>query len=122
MPSRSGAAGGRAGSLFGFLRASLRLGLGRRFGRRLSNRGLFDESGIAEETRHPVARLCPDPEPMLDPLFLQCDAIGMAAVEHRVIGAEFFDKTPIARAARVGDDDRIERPLLSAASGQPDFQ
>src|SRR5205814_6047789 len=118
----SGAAGGSAGGLFGLLGAGLRLGLWRRFERRFADCRLLDEPGIAEETRHPVAGLRSDPEPMLDPLFLQGHAIGVAAIEHRVVGAELLDKPPVARAARVGNDDRVERPLLGAATGEPNFQ
>jgi hypothetical protein len=59
---------------------------------------------------------------VLDPLFLQGDPVGMAAIEHRVVGAELLDEPPVARTARVGDDDRVEWPLLGAAAGEPDFQ
>ena len=46
-----------------------------------------------------------NPEPMLDALFLQGDPIGVAALQHRVVGAELFDEPPVAWAARIGDDD-----------------
>src|SRR5216110_1435100 len=36
--------------------------------------------------------------------------------------AGIADKAPVARAARLGNDDRIERPLLGAAAGESDFQ
>src|ERR1043166_3092485 len=82
-PGRSGAAGGGAGGLFGFLGAGLRLGLWRRFVRGFADRRLFDDPGIAEETRYPVAGLRADPEPMLDALLLQGHAVGVGAIEHR---------------------------------------
>src|SRR5947209_13742073 len=79
----SGAAGCSAGSVCGLLGACLRLGFRRRFVRRLAHCRLLHNAGIAEKARDAVARQCPDPEPMLDALFLQGDAIGVAAVEHR---------------------------------------
>src|SRR5205823_867986 len=115
------AAGGRRG-LGGFLSALLGLRLGCRFERRLADRRLADEPRIAEEAGDPFGRLGADPEPVLQALFLERHPIGMAALEHRVVGAELFDKAPVARAARVGDDDRVERPLLGAAAGEPDLQ
>ena len=98
-------AGGRAGGFLGRLRALLRLGFRRRFDRRLADRRLLDQAGIAEEARDPVGRQRADPEPMLDPLVLQGHAVGMAAIEHRIVGAELLDKAAVARAARIGDDD-----------------
>src|SRR5947207_7966079 len=87
----SGAAGCSAGSVCGLLSACLRLGLRRRFVRSLAHRRLFHDAGIAEKARDAVARQCPDPEPVLDALFLQGHAVSMPAIEHRVIGAELFN-------------------------------
>src|SRR5215831_1989291 len=104
-PDRSGAAGCGAGfRLSGLLGAGLRLRLGGRFLRRLAVLRFCGDAGIAEETRDPVARQGADAEPMLDAVFLQGHALGMAAVEHRVVGAELFDEAAVARAARVGDN------------------
>ena len=49
-------------------------------------------------------------------------AVAGVALQHRVVGAELLDKPPVARAARVGDHNRVKRPLLGAAAGKPDFQ
>src|SRR5579872_4696452 len=119
---RLGAAGGGAGGFGGLLGALLRLRLRRGFLRPLVMRRLLDQPGIAEEAGHPLARLGADAQPMLDALFLQGHALGMAALQHRIVGAELLDEAAVARAARIGDDDRIERPLLGPAAGEPDFQ
>src|SRR5712691_2577504 len=119
---RSGSAARSGGGLGGFLGALLRLGLGRRLQWSLAECRLLDDARVAKEPRDPVGRLGADPEPMLEALFLERHPIGMAALQHRVVGAELFDKPPVARAARIGDDDRIERPLLGAAAGEPDLQ
>src|SRR5580704_4559007 len=112
-------AAGRRRGFLGLLGAILRLGLRGRFERGFADRWLVGEPGIAEKARDTLGRLRPDPEPMLDPLFLQGDPVGVAASQNRVGGAKLLDKAPVARAARIGDDDRIERPLLSAAAGKP---
>src|SRR3954454_11827259 len=81
----SGAAGGSAGSVCGLLSACLRLGFRRRFERSLAHCRLLHNAGIAEKARDAVARQCPYPEPVLDAFFLQGHAVGMPAIEHRVI-------------------------------------
>src|SRR5262249_27943631 len=119
---RSGGAGRSAGGLCGLLRAGLRLGLRRRFLWRFVVLRFGGDARVAKEARDGVARQGAAPEPMLDAILFQRHALGMAAVEHRVVGAQLFDKAAVARAARVGDDDRIERPLFGAAASEPDFQ
>src|SRR5712691_11906069 len=111
-----GSAAGRRSGFLGFLGARLCFRLRRRFNRGFADRRLIYEARIAEKTRHPIGRLRPDAEPMPDPLLLERHTVGMTAFQHRVVGAELFDKASVARTARVGDDDRIERPLLGAAA------
>src|SRR5207302_8285857 len=115
-------AAGRRGSFLGLLGAGLGLGFRRRFERGFTDRRLAGEPGIAEKARDPLGRLRADAEPMPDPLLLQSHPVAMATFQHRVVGAELFDKPPVARAARIGDDDRVERPLLGAAARKPYFQ
>ena len=38
--------------------------------------------------------------------------------QHRVVGAQHLDEAAVARAARIGDDDAVERALLGAAARQ----
>src|SRR5689334_12671045 len=111
----SGAAGSGGRSLGGFLRALLCLGFRGRFDWRLARRRLLDYASVAEEFRHSLGRQRADPEPMPDALLLQGHAVGVIALQHWIVGAELLDKPPVARTARVGDHDRIERPLLGAA-------
>src|SRR5215510_8511947 len=54
---------------------------------------------------------------MRDALLVERDALGMLARQQRVVGAELLDEAAIARAARIGDDDVEERPLLGAVTG-----
>jgi hypothetical protein len=37
-------------------------------------------------------------------------------------GADLFDEAAVARHARVGDDDAVERALLGAGARETDFQ
>src|SRR5882672_6919927 len=104
------------------LRALLRLCLGRRFRRRFADRRLGAEPDVAEELGDPVGRQGADAEPMLDALFLDDEALGVALVDHRVVGPDLLDEAAVARAARVGDDNRIEGALLRPAAGQPDLE
>src|SRR5579872_4221002 len=112
----------RRGGFGGFLGARLGLRLRRRLDRRLAPLRLRRQAGIAEEARHPVGRLRADAEPVADALFLQCHPLGVVARQHRIVGADLFEKAPVARAARVGDDDAVERPLFRAAPREPDLQ
>jgi hypothetical protein len=43
-----------------------------------------------------------------------------ALVGDRVVETDALDESTIATVARIGDDDIEERPLLGAASSQPD--
>jgi len=86
------------------------------------NLRLRHEAGVAEEAGDAVGRQGADAEPMLDALFLEDEPIGVALVEHRVVGADPLDEAPVARAARIRDDDAVERALLGAAAGEPDLQ
>src|SRR5689334_14378781 len=118
----SGTAGSGGRGFGGFLGALLRLGLRGRFDRGLTRHRFLDHAGIAKKFRHSLGRQRANPEPMPDALLLQGDAIGVITLQHWIVGTELLDKSPVARAARVGDHNRIERPLLGAAASQPDFQ
>src|SRR5258708_10771410 len=59
---------------------------------------------------------------MLDALLLEDEAADMVLAQHRVIGADLLDEAAVARAARVGDDDRVEGALLGAAACQSDLE
>jgi hypothetical protein len=58
---------------------------------------------------------------MLRPLLVELEPVWMILRDHRVVAADAFDETAIARAARISDDDTIEWPLLGAATRQSNF-
>src|SRR5579863_162108 len=115
-------AGGGLGGLGRGLRLFLRLLPRLRLFRVVRHRRLRRDAGLAEEARDALARQRADAEPMRDPLGFEGHAIGMRAVEHRVVGAELFDEAAVARAARIRDDDAVIGPLLGAAAREPDLQ
>src|SRR5579859_1525016 len=106
----------------GLLGALLGLRLRRRLGQRLGAGLLGDQVGVGQEALDTVRRRGADRQPMLQTLGLQHQALRMILLDHRVVGADPLDETAVARAARVGDDDAVERPLLGAAARQPDLE
>src|SRR5437867_13398434 len=58
---------------------------------------------------------------MLRPLQVQLEPVRMVLGHHRVVAADTFDEAPVARAARIRNDDAIEGPLLGAATRQSDL-
>src|SRR5690606_2288225 len=60
--------------------------------------------------------------PVLNPLQLKEDPVRIVGLQDRVVSSNFLDETPITRATAVGHNDRVERTLLRAATGQTDFQ
>jgi len=53
---------------------------------------------------------------------VELEALGLVLRQQRIEIAEPLDEAAVARRAAVGDHDMIERPLLGARAGQPDFQ
>ena len=54
---------------------------------------------------------------MLHALDVELHALGIVLRQQRVVVPEPLDEAPVARAARVGDHDVEERPLLGAVPG-----
>src|SRR5690349_6072917 len=102
----------RLGTTLGRLRPLLRLGARRGLLGRLANLGLRPQAGVAEEARDAVARRRTHLEPMLDALALEHHALLVAALEHRIVGADLLDEAAIAGIAGIRDHDRVKRALL----------
>src|SRR3954451_2827377 len=104
--------------------------LGRALLRLLAGLGLFgvvagsagQEALVGEVTEHAVGRRRALGEPGLGGLEVDVPALGRGLVEHRVVGADLLDEAAVARRARVGDDDGVERALLGATTGKADLQ
>src|SRR5262245_61039000 len=69
------------------------------------------------QPRHGRRELRTLPPPIRDPLAVDAQAF---AVRGRlwIIEADALDEAPGARIARIGGDDAVEGPLLSAAAGE----
>src|SRR5690606_40250758 len=59
-------------------------------------------------------------DPMVDAGDVQDDAL-LVARSNRVVVTDTLDVSAVAGAARVGDDDVVERTLLRAAAGKTDL-
>lgn len=106
----SGGGGGLLGSFLGAL-YGLGLGLGA-----FLPLGHGSQLGLAQKTGNTVGRLCANAQPIGDALAIELHAVGMAFVEHGVIGAQLFDETAITRRAAV----RQPRCDRTGASWRPD--
>ena len=115
------AAAAAAAQRLGGRDALLRLLAGLRLLRVVARRALGKAGGI-EEAQHAVGRLGAVLHPMLDALGLEHDALRVVLRQDRIPGADDLDEAAVAREARVGDDDAIERALLGAGAGETDFQ
>src|SRR5579864_190996 len=80
------------------------------------------QPSIAEEAMDPLARQRAHLQPMLNALGLHHQALGMALVEHRIVGAELFEEASVARAARIRHHDAVEWALLGAAARHANFE
>ena len=104
--------GGLSGALLG---AFLGLFPGDGLVRVVAGCAFLHADGI-EETGDAIGRLCTDRNPMLRALDIQHDAIGVVLAEQRIVAADALDEAAVTRAARIGDDDAVIRPLLSATA------
>src|SRR5512132_4637094 len=102
----------------GRLRTLLRLGFGLRLLALLRAGRQFRQPRGGAEPGDTIARRGAVAEPVLDPLLLEDNAIGVLLLQHRVVGAEHLDEAAVARASRVGYDYPIEGALLGAAPRQ----
>ena len=77
----------------------------------------FEESGLAQEAGNAVRRPSTDPQPILDALLIEDNALGVFLGDHRVVGPHPLNKSSVAGFPGIGDDDAIEGALLGAGSG-----
>jgi len=87
---------------------------------RIVARGALGDTGGIEETRHAIRRLRTLGD---QALVLSMSSFSRASLSFASSGfemAEPFDEAAIARKARVGDDDVIDRTLLGACAGEAD--
>src|SRR5271169_4045272 len=87
---------------------------------RIVARGTLHDAGGIEETRDAVRRLRALGEPGLDLVHVELQPFGVVLGQERIEMAETFDEAAIARKARVGDDDVIDRALLGACASEAD--
>src|SRR5471032_2076230 len=115
---RSGSSSGCRGSFR--LHALLRLGAGLVLLGLLATLARLHQLGVRQELGNAVRRTGADLEPVRDALLVHGQARRVLARQQRVVGAQLLDEAAIAWAARVGDDDVVERPLLGAVTGHAD--
>src|SRR5471030_1267535 len=115
---RSGSSSGCRGSFR--LHALLRLGARQGLLGLLAALARLHQLGVRQELGNAVRRAGADLEPVSDALLLHGQALLVLARQQRVVGAQLLDEAAIAWAARVGDDDVVERPLLGAVTGHTD--
>src|SRR5882724_7945892 len=77
-------------------------------------------AGGVEEARHAVRRLRALGEPGLDLVHIELQPFGVVLGQKRIEMAETLDEAAVARKARVGDDDMIDRTLLGACASEAD--
>src|ERR1019366_459532 len=80
---------------------------------------LHDAGGI-EEASHGVGRLRALLHPGLHLVEIELEPLGLFLRQQRIEIAEPLDEAAVARRARVGDDDVIDRPLLGSGAGHAD--
>src|SRR5471030_778209 len=115
---RSGSSSGCRGSFR--LHALLRLGAGQALLCLLATLARLHQLGVRQELGDAVRRAGADLEPVSDALLLHGQTLLVLSRQQRVVGAQLLDEAAVARAARVGDDDVVERPLLGAVTGHAD--
>ena len=75
-------------------------------------RDAFKNTSLIEEAEDAVAWLSADAKPMLGAFGVERNALFIVLGEQRVIRPDLLNEVPIARAARIGNDDTIIRALL----------
>src|ERR1700716_638816 len=83
-------------------------------------RGAFCHAGGIEEARHAIRRLRALGEPGLGVVHVELQPGLIVLCQQRIAMTEPFDEAAVARKARVGDDDVIDRALLGACASKAD--
>src|ERR1700689_779270 len=111
----SGSGGGRGGGFGVGLALLARHGLFR-----IVARGALHHAGGIEEARHAVRRLRALGEPGLGLVHVDLQPCLVVLRQQRIEMPEPFDEAAVARKARIGNDDMIDRTLLGACAGEAD--
>src|SRR5579862_4784525 len=82
----------------------------------------FQQAETIEQTGDAIRWLRAFADPRFCLLRIEHEPIGGILCFERIEGADLLDETAVARHARIGDDDAIERPLFSAATRETNFQ
>ena len=78
---------------------------------------LLSHTGVSQEAGDTVGWQSANAHPVLDAFILEHQPFGMVLGDHRVVGANLFDKAAIAGAAGIGDNEVIEGAFFSATPG-----
>src|SRR3954453_3131509 len=87
---------------------------------RVVARSALDHAGGIQEAGHAVRRLRALGEPGLDLVHVELEARLVVLRQQRIEMTETLDEAAVARKARVGDDDMIDRTLLGAGAREAD--
>src|SRR4029077_19702959 len=82
--------------------------------------GALGNAGSVEETHHAVGRLRALGEPGLDLVHVELQPRLIVLWQQRIEMAETLDEAAVARKARIGGDDVIDRTLLGACASKAD--
>src|SRR5690606_30589085 len=120
---RSGSGFFQSGSFFSFsVGALLGFLLRSRFLRFFRDLRRFAQTVLRQDLGNAFRRLCADAQPMLDALGVQRHASFVARRQSRVIGAQLFQVSAVARLAAVGGNQVVEgfvrRPAAGHTNGQ----
>src|SRR6266481_5919922 len=87
---------------------------------RIAARGALCHAGGIEEARHPVRGLRALGKPGLDLVHVELQPRLVVLRQQRIEMPEPLDEAAVARKARIGDDDVIDRALLGACARKAD--
>ena len=81
--------------------------------------GRLDDTAGGQQTCHTLGRLRAALQPVANALFFDDEC---RRVREWVVVAQIFEKRPIPRRRRFGDDKTISRLFLSARTAEPQLQ
>src|SRR5215467_41363 len=88
----------------------------------IAARGTLAYACGVEETQDTIGRCRSLGEPALGLVDIEFEPLCVVLRQQRIEIAEPLDETAVTRRAAVGHNNVIDRPLLGAGSGHPDFQ
>ena len=81
------------------------------------NHRFLAHAGVGQETGDTVCWQRAYAHPVFNAFIFKHQSFGMVLGDHRVVGANLFDKAAIARAAGIGNNEVIEGTFFCAAPG-----